>query len=192
MKRFYFVLMAVIVIFSLTMLIRGKDDEAPAEVSAETISAAEDIPKATYEKMSGPGGDTSFKSFMDYRKITNTSSKQYKFQQECWTDANGLRRKGSLYVVALGTGYASEIGDRFRVTLEDGSTIGVIVGDFKADADTDSTNRYTEMANGNKNVLEFIVDVSALPRTARRMGDISYIEGLSGDVEKIEERKESQ
>lgn len=189
MKRFYFVLMAVIVIFSLTMLIRGKGDEAPAEVSAETISVAEEVPQPKYQKMSVPGGDTSFKSYMDFRKITNTGSDQYKFQQDCWTDANGLRRKGSYYVVALGTGYASEVGDKFRVTLEDGSTIRVIVGDFKADSDTDSTNRYTEMSNGNKNILEFIVDVSALPRTAKRMGDISYIEGMSGDVETIE-RKE--
>jgi cephalosporin hydroxylase len=39
---------------------------------------------------------------------------------------------------------------------------------------------------GRKCVVEFVVDMQILDRTAKKMGDISYIEGFSGDIETIE------
>ena len=132
-----------------------------------------------------PEGDTSFKSYMDYRCITNQSSDQYKLQNDCWTDADGLRRYGDDYVIAIGSYYADSIGDRLDITLDSGEEFTAIVGDFKADIHTDKTNRFTRMENGNKNVIEFVVDTDALDSTARRMGDISYISGFSGNVESI-------
>jgi hypothetical protein len=38
---------------------------------------------------------------------------------------------------------------------------------------------------GRKCVVEFVVDMTILDKTARRMGDISYIEGFSGNIEQI-------
>lgn len=129
-----------------------------------------------------PSGDTSFKSYMDYRCITNTRSAQYKLQNDCWTDENGLRRCGDDYVIAVGTYYADYVGERVIVTLADDKQFTAVIGDFKADAHTDSTHRYSPMSNDRKNVIEFVVDTSALDKTARKMGDISYIEGFEGNV----------
>ncbi|MBQ4486435.1 MAG: hypothetical protein II936_05470 [Oscillospiraceae bacterium] len=139
----------------------------------------------TAEDMDVPTGDTAFKSYMSYRAITNKESRQYKLQRMCWTDADGLRRYKTYYVVALGSYYADHIGERFRITTEDGGVIECVVGDFKADQHTDRLNQYTPM-EGRKCVVEFVVDMTILDKTARRMGDISYIEGFSGNIEQIE------
>lgn len=132
-----------------------------------------------------PLGDTSFKSYMSWKAITNTDSKQYKLQKSCWTDKKGLRRYKQDYVIALGSYYANYIGERFTITLDSGKTFTAIVGDFKADKHTDETNKYTPMENGRKNVVEFIVDTSELDSTAKKMGDISYA-GFKGNIESIE------
>jgi hypothetical protein len=41
-----------------------------------------------------------------------------------------------------------------------------------------------------KCVVEFVVDTGMLDKTARRMGDISYIEGFSGNIQEIERAEE--
>lgn len=137
-----------------------------------------------------PGGNTSFKSYMDFRMITNESSEQYKLQEDCWTDEAGLRRYGDDYVIALGSYYADHIGQRFTITLDNGDTFNAVVGDFKADVHTDRTNRYTPMSDGGKNIIEFVVDTHCLASKARKMGDISYIGGFHGNVQSIEECEE--
>ena len=149
------------------------------EASAEPITEGMDVPT----------GDTAFKSYMSYKAITNKESRQYKLQRMCWTDADGLRRYKTYYVVALGSYYADYIGERFRITTEDGNEIECVVGDFKADRHTDRLNQYTPM-EGRKCVVEFVVDTRMLDKTAKKMGDISYIEGFSGDIESIEKEKE--
>ena len=118
--------------------------------------------------------------------IGNSIAKQYKLQGDCWTDSDGLRRCGDDYVIAVGSYYADCIGDRLEITLENGDEFTAIVGDFKADCHTDSTHRYYPMSGGRKNVVEFIVDTESLDRTARQMGDISYIDGFSGDIAGVE------
>lgn len=133
-----------------------------------------------------PDGDTYFKSYMGFTSITNKDSEQYRLQKECWTDKHGLRRCDDDYVIALGSYYTSEIGERFKITLDTGESFTAVVGDFKADAHTDSLHQYTPTSDRGKCVLEFVVDTKALDSTAKRMGDISYISGFSGDVEKIE------
>ena len=161
---------------------------------AESISAKAgettivEEPKTYSKKIieySVPLGDTSFKSYMSWKAITNTDSNQYKLQKSCWTDKKGLRRYNQDYVIALGSYYADYIGERFTITLDTGKSFTAVVGDFKADKHTDDTNKYTPMENGGKNVIEFIVDTSELDSTARKMGDISYA-GFKGNVESIE------
>jgi hypothetical protein len=142
-------------------------------VEAELISL--ELPKGVTGK---------FKTYMDYRMITNKNSKQYQLQQECWTDSDGLRRYGDLYVVALGTYYSSVIGDRFTIELNNGTMLNVVVGDIKDDRHTDKTNRYIPF---NGNIVEFIVDVDMMDELPKKMGDVSYVENinLNGDVLKI-------
>lgn len=136
-----------------------------------------------------PDIPTDFKAYMDYRAITDTHSAQYRLQQSAETDENGLRTYHGKYMVALGT-YYGEVGDELTITLDTGESFDVIIGDIKADCDTDATNRYHPMADGGGNIIEFIVDVRQLPKDARRMGTISAIDGFEGDVEKIERTME--
>lgn len=137
-----------------------------------------------------PDIDSDFKSYMDYRCITNTESAQYKLQKDCYTDDNGLRVCDGYYVVALGTYYSSTVGDKFKITLDSGEELYCIVGDVKADCDTDKTNRYVPI---NGNIIEFIVDTRKLPKEVRWMGTVSVLDDFEGSVEsieKIEEEKE--
>lgn len=134
-----------------------------------------------------PDVDSDFKSYMDYRCITNTSSDQYKLQQKCYTDDNGLRVYDRYYAVALGTYYSSTIGDKFHITLDTGEEFDVIVGDVKADCDTDKTNRYVPV---NGNIIEFIVDTKKLPKDVRFMGTISALDDFEGSVTSIEKIEE--
>lgn len=175
---------------ALTHLVH-KDDKTETQVPASKVEIAE-LSYTRYVPYEVPTGDTSFKSYMDYRTITNTRSKQYDIQQHSKTDADGLRYYGSYYVVALGTFYSDTIGTRVRITLDTGVQFYAIVGDIKANCDTDKTNRYSPMAEGRKNVVEFIVDTDVLDRKAKMMGDISYVEGdeFKGNVTKIERIQE--
>lgn len=134
-----------------------------------------------------PNVDSNFKSYMDYRCITNTSSDQYKLQQKCYTDDNGLRVYDGYYAVALGTYYSSTIGDKFHITLDTGEEFDVIVGDVKADCDTDKTNRYVPV---NGNIIEFIVDTKKLPKDVRFMGTVSALDDFEGSVTSIEKIEE--
>ena len=139
--------------------------------------------------LSVPDGDTSFKAYEDYRRITNTRSTQYRMQQKAETDENGLRIYHGRYMVAVGT-YYGEVGDELTVTLDTGEVIDVVIGDIKADCDTDETNRYHPMEDGGANVIEFIVDTRELSHDVKRAGDISEIDGFEGNVEKIERKAE--
>jgi len=133
-----------------------------------------------------PDVDTEFKAYMDYRAITNTRSSQYKLQKQAWTDENGLRRFDDYYLVAMGSYYSSTVGDCFKITLDSGETFKCMIGDCKADCDTDSEHMYHPMTEGRGNVIEFIVDTKKLPKEVRTMGTVSAIDIFEGDVESIE------
>lgn len=123
----------------------------------------------------------SFKSYMSYKAITNTASKQYKMQREAYTDNNGLRKIGEYYCVAMGT-YYGNLGDKFYVETDQGNSWTVIISDIKSDAHTDSTHRYT-ISNGC--MMEFIVDTSALPHSVKNSGTVNGL-GFQGNVIKLE------
>ena len=129
--------------------------------------------------------ETWFKAYMDYRTITDTDSVQYAMEQNAWTDDRGLRRMADDYLVAMGTGWLeSGCGERFAVTLENGSEFTVRVGDIKADQHTDKTHRYRSCESG-ANVLEFIVDTGMLSGEARNAGTVSVYPELSGNITAI-------
>lgn len=130
--------------------------------------------------------NTDFKSYMDYRCITDTSSPQYKLQRECITDDNGLRKKGDYYIIAVGTYYSETVGDCFEITLDSGESFLAMVGDIKDDSHTDRLNRYRPMSNGRGNVVEFVVDTKKLPKKVKNWGSVSAIPEFAGEIEKIE------
>lgn len=135
--------------------------------------------QATNESFANWG---SFKAYMDYRTLTDTSSKQYDIQCEAYTGDYGCRMSNDMFIVATGS-YYGEVGDTLEITLEDGSTLLAIKGDEKADCDTDADNR---VCIHNNSIIEFIVDTDAMDPLARTMGDMSAVDALAGDVVKIE------
>ena len=154
-------------------------------VASKTYSASTNSTKDLNECAVPDNVDTSFKAYMDYRTITDTTSKQYKMQQNAWTGMDGVRRIGDDICVAMGTYYAEECGARFEITLDTGKTFNVIVSDIKADKDTDKTNRYTMHGENPKAcVIEFIVDVDELGDKSRDTGDVSY-SNFKGEVTSI-------
>ncbi len=129
-----------------------------------------------------PDIKTFFKTYMDYRTITNKSSKQWEMQQNAKTDEFGLRTYDDMYMVALGTYYTQKCGEIFNITFDNGYTIKCITGDIKSDAHTDSLKQHR-----NGNVVEFIVDTNKLDSLPKKMGDISWChDKFKGNITKIQ------
>lgn len=117
--------------------------------------------------------NTSMKSYMDYRKITDKSSLQYKLQQrdDIYTDSEGFRKIENNFVVAVGTYFTQEIGDKLIIELASGTFVQAVVGDIKDNKHTGDMNIQHSIDNS---VVEFIVNVNELETIVRKMGDCSY------------------
>lgn len=128
----------------------------------------------------------SMKSYMSYKAITNTRSKQYQLQQIAVTDpATGIRTIDGDYCVAIGSGWGCAVGDKILVTLHNGKTFNAIVADEKADAHTNSDNKTT---THDKSVVEFVVDIPILPESVRTSGNLGTLDQFSGGVKSITKR----
>ena len=147
----------------------------------------------TYTEMSVPSVNTSFKSYMDYRCVTSTSSPQYKFIHKWgWSDENGLMRcngerelgiNDDYYLAALGSYYGTAIGTKYRVTTDKGNVFYIALADCKANRHTNSTNQYSTK---NKDMIEFLVDTHNLNKNVKKMGSCNVLAGLNGSIAKIE------
>lgn len=130
--------------------------------------------------------NNSKKTYMDYRKITDTSSEQYKLQQnkDCYTTDTGFRKVNEYYCIAVGTYYSNNIGDKLIIHMENGESFKAIVADIKDDKHTDETNRQHRK---DGSVIEFVVDTRKLPELVRKMGDISYMneKTFKGEIKAI-------
>lgn len=134
-----------------------------------------------YENMSVPKNN-GIKSYMDYRCITLKSSKQYKLQKSlAYTGDHGIRMVGDRYCVAVGSYYTTTIGQYIDIELENGNVIRGILADCKDNKHTDETNRI----NPNGSVVEFVVDIRDLDKTAKKTGDISYVNGWNSKIVNI-------
>ncbi len=154
------------------------------DIEEEIIGVQADKRLYTYNNLNLPEEVTGeFKTYMDYRTITNMSSKQYSLQQLATTNEEGFRMFNGKYLVAVGTYYAKEVGKELRVTLEDGSTFYAMVGDIKMDTHTDANNQYIPT---NGNIIEFIVDADKLDPLTKKLGNVSN-SGFEGEIAMIEE-----
>lgn len=165
----------------------GYDKQNPT-ISVEDFSSTHATEKATLVTVSYDEKldlDTSFKTYMDYRTITDTSSAQYDLQQHAYTDSQGIRRVDGDVCVALGTAYADSCGERFEITLDSGNSFTAVVGDIKADCHTDPSNRYVELWEGHGDMVEFIVETEELDDDIRLMGSIGEYDDYSGSVVSI-------
>ena len=126
------------------------------------------------------------KTFAYYTAVTLRSSPQYRLlrSDKCTTDEEtGIRMYDGCYCVALGSYYSTKIGQKFKITFSNGNTIKVILCDQKANRHTDSKHQY---AVNNKDIVEFYVQGSKIPRAIRGRGNYGILKQFSGDVVKIE------
>lgn len=163
------------------------------KASAKAEEYAEKLKKKAEEKKKkkeqnytsysiGSDGDSSVKTWMDYRAITSVTSDQYKLQKNAITGEQGIRTLNGRYCIAVGSHYATKIGTKIDVVLESGTVLECILGDQKADKDTDSTNSYHEC---DGSYVEFVVDKESLDLQAKISGDMSSISGFEGKVAEI-------
>ena len=158
--------------------------ETETETETEIITttkAIETTTRATIKKskasMHVPSEISNFKSYMDYRMIT--CGAQLELQKQAYTDANGCRKVGNYFCIALGSYYGSEIGAKYRIHLSDGTSFLGILADQKADKDTNATNQYTIY---NRDIIEFVVDTNCLPSAVQLSGSLSSLEKFEGKV----------
>ena len=136
--------------------------------------------------------NTSFKTYMDWRCITNTASAQYKLIQNWgYCDENGFMRASGekdlgitddYYLIALGSYYGTTMGTKYRITTDTGNVFYGMLADAKADIHTNSTNQYAR----NNDVVEFLVDTRYLRSDVKRMGSANVHDPLNGHISKIE------
>lgn len=151
--------------------------EKPQDVEEDPQYRVVDLPR---------NKNNEFKSYMDYRAITDKSSKQWKLQKEAYTGEHGIRMIDEYYCVAMGSAFSDTIGAKFEITLKDGQKFKVILADQKSDKHTDDTNRYMELPNGKINIIEFVVDTGKMEKLPRIMGDVSHTSNGLFDGEIIE------
>lgn len=126
--------------------------------------------------------DSDFKSYMDYRCIKAKDTNQWKLQRMCTTTDLGLRTYNGRYCIALGTGFNAPAGTYVDVVLENGNVLQCIVGDIKANKDTNSSNRQ-HLTDGS--IVEFLAHSPTIWYYTNNMGTVGYIDYFSGDVEEI-------
>ena len=156
-------------------------EESGVESLIEQTACVKEVDES-YESLEIPYGQTDCFLYMDYRAITDTSSKQWELQQSAWTDSQGFRRIGDDYCVALGTFYG-QVGDRFRVTTDKGNVYSVTMADAKG---YDSNGWYHVAGNGKINLVEFIVATEYLPSEVTLYGDCGVLDNIGGNVVSIE------
>ena len=156
--------------------------EATYDIRAED---KQDIHQENYVMYSAPATE-GFKSYMDYRTITDKTSTQYKLQNEyAYTDKeSGIRMVGDRYCIALGSYFTTDIGQYVDLILDNGTIIPCILADQKDDKHTDDMNAVTVDSDC---ISEFIVDSNVLPDMVRLYGDVSrYDESWEARVTQVQ------
>ena len=157
--------------------------------------------KTILKTVNFPAGIGQFKSFMDYKAITDKTTPNYNFTHENTNFHVG--KSGLTYyqdgentypVVAVGSGISDKIGQLIEVTLDHQghqNTLRCVIGDQKDDGDTDPTTHTVH--KNDHSVVEFLVDYDRLKEanpTAVNMGDLTYLENsqfnLKGNVTKVQ------
>lgn len=123
------------------------------------------------------------KSYMDYRCITDKTSKQYKLQKKAHTDKKtGIRMIKGRYCIAVGSYFTKKIGKKIDLVMQNGQVVECILADQKDDKDT--INHHRQHATDGS-VAEFVVDTNRLSRKVRRMGDVSYTRPFRGKITRM-------
>ena len=129
------------------------------EVITPQVVYEEPEPVISYTDVRACSTTSTFKSYMDYRMITNRSTRQYALQQEAYTGSDGLRYVDDRVMVAMAE---QTVGTILDIKLSDGDVIRAIVGDIKAN---------TRCAHPDGSILEFIVDTRMMDTHIKMTGN---------------------
>lgn len=136
-----------------------------------------------------PNIPSNMKLCTDYRFYNIKGTPHNRLQLSAWTDEFGCRRYNDDYIVGLGSFYSVDIGDRFEITLDTGRVFTIILGDGKADCDTDELNMFTPCFNYEgeycANILEFIIDKDVMYDKCYQYGSLDYHDEFKGDIVKM-------
>lgn len=154
--------------------------EEPKEIKTETKPVEpklENVPVCS---------TSSVKSYMEYSKITNRSSKQWKYINTSGKIKieNGYLMEGEYIGAALGS-YFGEIGTKYIFTLDTGKQIKVVKVEEKSDNDT-INGCYQKY---DKSVIEFVIDTHAFAKSKNgyvNNGNFNNLEQFKGNITKIE------
>lgn len=124
---------------------------------------------------------STFKSYMDKKSVTDTSSKQYNLLKNAYT-INGIYHVDGYICVAMSS-YFGNVGDILQVTLSGGAVLDVIIADVKSNKHINENN---EQVNDGS-VIEFVVDINTMDQTVRKIGNYNYI--YSGAITLIKRLK---
>lgn len=139
-------------------------------------------PTPTKKPLTGDLSEQStWKPYERYWKINKKSSPQYKLQQIAYTGDYGIRMVDGRYCVALGSGWATEIGTKLDIYMDTGQVIHAILGDCKRDEHCDPSHR---IAQEKREVIEFIVDETKIPDKVKGCGNFDCL--FPGRVVKME------
>lgn len=152
--------------------------------AVSTVYTSMDVPKYL---------NTSFKSYMDYRCITDSNSEQYKYLKKwAWSDYDGFMRvdgekdlgiTDNYYCIALGSYYGTTIGTKYKITLSSGNYFYGVLSECKDNSDTNSTHQY---GIDNNDIIEFLVNTPLLVNDVKTVGSANTYMPLNGTVEYIE------
>lgn len=170
---------------------KRQEEEARKKKLEEALRRAEE----TGENV--PNEDTNcrswIKTYMGYQAVTNPRSYQYWLlnSQFAYTDPEtGLRMYDDSgdgtdprYCIAMGSFYTTTIGQKIDLQLEDGSIVHCILGDAKADVDTNEETH--QFGNVNGDVAEFIIDDTVYYTKYDRSGTVNWVDGLWGSIYKV-------
>ena len=124
--------------------------------------------------------DNSVYSYMDWEKITNENSDQYRLKNKYDTyDSNGLADIEGRKVVAC-TSTFGRIGDEIEVTFENdvdyfnkqSKTLFAVIGDFKSQNDSNCDKYGHLYGKEQRSVIEFIVDSSKITNIKSKFPDL--------------------
>lgn len=139
------------------------DQQEITIIHQEEMQTKEDYKNLYQEYQVSPNGG--FKSYMPYTTITSESSPQYILQnQYAYTGEFGIRKVEDRFCIAIGRFSNARVGTYVDLILENEIVIPCIVGDFKANVHTDSSNMVT---GHNGCVSEFVVEKERLPYVVR-------------------------
>lgn len=141
-------------------------------VGDDQYTRSEYIADEKCEYRSIPATWNTRKSF-ESMTVFGKNTRQQRLQNCAYTDAMGFRIVDGRYCIAVGSAVGKTVGTYIDVVLENGTVIPCVMGDQKANRDTDSSNQRTS----NGCVSEFIVDTKALKRNgtkASARGDVSF------------------